>query len=104
MVALPPEQTACCNTRGPYKCVTVSTPTETQDRIQDSFESNGLNVPVPTWMIPYFPKTDRRAGCYREFATSVAELRFDALTPLNDAILEFANVGQKVGHNVGQTE
>ena len=37
-------------------------------------------------------------------ATSVGELHLDDLVPLNEAIPEFANVVQKVGHDVGQVE
>ena len=41
---------------------------------------------------------------YREAARSFAEIELEDLVPLDEAIPEFANVGQKVGHNVGQVE
>jgi len=41
---------------------------------------------------------------YREFATSEAELQLNDLAPLNEVIPNFAKVGQRVGHPVGQVE
>jgi hypothetical protein len=41
---------------------------------------------------------------YRELAQSVADLRLEELVPLDEAIPEFAKLGQKLGHRLGQTE
>ena len=41
---------------------------------------------------------------YRESAKSAADLALKELTPLDEAIPEFVKLGQKLGHELGQTE